>query len=97
MNRYRLSRRAEQDLEDIWVNLADQDDIRADQQVAQILNRLPMLAQYPDMGKSRNDLASGLRSFPSKPYIVFYAKFSGGIEIIRIVHQSRNIEDLFQT
>jgi toxin ParE1/3/4 len=96
MNRYKLSRQAEQDLEDIWVYLADQDDIHADKQIAQILNRLPMLAQYPDMGKSRHDLAPSLRSFPSKPYVVFYAKSQDGIEIMRIIHQSRNIEDLFQ-
>jgi toxin ParE1/3/4 len=96
MNRYKLSRQAEQDLEDIWVYLADQDDIRADKQVAQILNRLPMLAQYPDMGKSRDDLAPNLRSFPSKPYIVFYTKSQDRIEIIRVIHHSRNIEDLFQ-
>jgi toxin ParE1/3/4 len=96
MNRYKLSQQAEQDLEDIWVYLAEQDAIRADQQVAQILNRLPMLAQYPDMGKARNDLAPNLRRFPSKPYIVFYRKIPDGVEIMRIVHQSRNIEDLFQ-
>ncbi|MDZ7962056.1 MAG: type II toxin-antitoxin system RelE/ParE family toxin [Aulosira sp. DedQUE10] len=56
MNRYRLSRQAEQDLEDIWTYLAQQDQLAADKQIAHILNRFPMLAQFPDMGKKRDEL-----------------------------------------
>lgn len=52
MNNYKLSHKAEQDLEDIWVYIAQQNQIAADKQIAQILNRLPMLAQFPDMGKT---------------------------------------------
>ena len=47
MNRHKLSPQAEQDLDDIWMYLSEQDDIRADRQIAQILDKLPMLAQYP--------------------------------------------------
>lgn len=72
MNRYRLSQQAEQDLEDLWVYLAQQDEIAADRQVARILDRFPMLAQFPNMGRQRNELLTGLRSFPVKPYIIFY-------------------------
>lgn len=71
MNRFRLSRQAEQDLEDIWVYLAQQDELLADKQIAQILDRFPMLSQFPDMGRQRDDLLSSLRSFPIKPYIIF--------------------------
>ncbi|MEA5594492.1 type II toxin-antitoxin system RelE/ParE family toxin [Rivularia sp. UHCC 0363] len=92
---YRLSRQAEQDLEDIWIYIAPQNQIAADGQVAQILDRLPMLAQFPDMGKTRDDLIKGLRSFPIKPYMVFYSKTINGIEIVRVLHQSRDIESLF--
>jgi len=63
VNRYRFSRQAEQDLEDIWVYLTQQDELLADKQIAQILDRLPMLSQFPDMGKQREDLLVGLRSF----------------------------------
>ncbi|MDZ8185657.1 MAG: type II toxin-antitoxin system RelE/ParE family toxin [Nostoc sp. ChiSLP02] len=95
MNHYRLSQQAEQDLEDIWTYLAQQDALAADKQIAQILNRFPMLAQFPDMGKKRDDLMKELRSFPVKPYIVFYTKITNGIEIFRVLHQSRNVEDKF--
>ncbi len=45
MNRFRISTQAEKDLEDIWVYLAQQDEILADRKIAQILDRFPMLAQ----------------------------------------------------
>jgi toxin ParE1/3/4 len=95
MNRYRLSQQAEQDLEDIWIYLAQQNQLAADKQISQILDRFPMLAQFPDMGIKRDDLLEGLRSFPVKPYIVFYTKISDSIEIVRVLHQSRNIESQF--
>jgi toxin ParE1/3/4 len=95
MNRYRLSQQVEQDLEDIWIYLAQQNQLAADKQIAQILDRFPMLAQFPDMGIKRDDLLEGLRSFPVKPYIVFYTKIFDSIEIVRVLHQSRNIESQF--
>jgi toxin ParE1/3/4 len=95
MNSYRLSKEAEQDLEDLWVYLAERDDIAADRQVAKLLDRFPMLAQFPSMGISRDDLLAGLRSFPVKPYVVFYVLIPGGVEILRIIYQARDFEDQF--
>ena len=92
MNRYRLARQAELDLEDIWAYLAQKDNVAADLMVAKILNKFPMLAQFPDMGYERNDLTEPMRSFPVKPYIMFYRRIDIGIEIFRILHQSRDIE-----
>ena len=95
MNNYKLSNKAEQDLEDIWVYIARQNQIAADKQIAQIINRLPMLAQFPDMGKTRDNLLQGLRSFSIKPYIIYYSKITDGVEIFRVLHQSRDVESLF--
>jgi toxin ParE1/3/4 len=95
VNRYRLSQQAEKDLEDIWIYLAQQDEIGADRQVARLLDRFPMLAQFPNMGRGRNELIAGLRSFPVKPYIIFYIILPERVEIVRILHQSRDIEGQF--
>lgn len=65
MSLYRLTKEAEKDLEDLWVYLAERNDIAGDRQVAKLLDRFPMLAQFPTMGISRNRLLDGLRSFPS--------------------------------
>jgi toxin ParE1/3/4 len=95
MNRYRLSRPAEQDLEDIWVYVAQNDQVAADLLIAKILDKFPMLAKFPDMGKKRDDLLEGLQSFPVKPYIIFYNRMIDRLEIVRILHQSRDIENQF--
>ncbi|OKH55655.1 plasmid stabilization protein [Calothrix sp. HK-06] len=80
------------DLEDTWVYITGQNPLASDRQIAQILDRLPMLAQFPDMGKSQDALLQGLRSFSVKPYIAFYVKIEDAIEILQILHQSRNFE-----
>ena len=67
MNHFRLSRQAEQDLEDIWVYLTQEDEILADKQITEILDRLPMLSQFPNTGKQPENMMVGLRSFPVKP------------------------------
>ncbi len=95
MNRFSISNQAEKDLEDIWVYLAQQNEILADQKIAQILDKFPMLAQFPNMGKKRDELQTGLRSFSIKPYIIFYTQISEGLEIVRIFHQSRDIQNQF--
>lgn len=95
MNRYRLSQQAEKDLEDIWIYLGQQDEIGADCQVARLLDHFPMLAQFPNMGRQRNELLTGLRSFPVKFYIIFYIILPERVEIVRVLHQSRDIEGQF--
>ncbi len=95
MNRFRISRQADKDLEDIWIYLAQIDPIAADTLIAKLLNRFPMLAKFPEMGKSRNELLLELRSFPVKPYIIFYRWSEQLIEIVRVLHQSRDIENQF--
>ena len=95
MNHFRLSRQAERDLEDIWVYLTQKDELLADKQIAQILDRLPMLARFSNMGKQRDDLMVGLRSFPVSQYTIFYNKIADGIEVVRILHRARDIDSQF--
>ncbi len=95
MNRFKISRQADLDLEDLWVYLAQYDAVKADQLLGEIFNKFPMLAQFPSMGKMREEIAQGLRSFPVKPYIIFYKPMIGWVEIVRILHQSRDIDNLF--
>ncbi len=95
MNYFSLSQQAENDLEDIWTFLAQHDEVAADLMLSTILDKLPMLAQFPDMGTKRDELAEFMRSFPVKPYMVFYRRTEIGIEIFRVLHQSRDIESQF--
>ncbi|PZU98016.1 MAG: type II toxin-antitoxin system RelE/ParE family toxin [Pseudanabaena sp.] len=95
MNRFKISRQADRDLEDMWVYLAQNDSLAADLLLAKVLDKFPMLAKFPEMGRSRKELSEELRSFPVNPYIIFYKRIENYIEIVRILHQSRDFENQF--
>lgn len=63
--------------------------------IAKIFDKFPMVANFPLMGKQRDELLRGMRSFPVKPYIIFYNFAQDAVEIIRILHQSRDVENQF--
>jgi len=63
MNRFKISRQADRDLEDMWVYLAQNDSLAADLLLAKAFDKFPMLAQFPEMGRSRKELSEELRSF----------------------------------
>ena len=48
------------------------------------------LAEAPDIGKKRDELANGLLSFPYVSHILFYIVESHGITIVRVLHKSQN-------
>lgn len=48
------------------------------------------LAQDPEIGKLRPDLAPFLRFIPFKKYLIFYRKSPEGIQVIRVIHSARD-------
>ena len=61
-----------------------------------------LLAKQPRIGVPYDSGISellGLRRIPVKGfenYLIFYLPHSGGIEVIRVMHGARDIEDLFK-
>lgn len=53
------------------------------------------LAQFPSMGRRRDELLPALRSFPVDDYLIFYRQIAEGIEVVRIVSDYRDLEALF--
>jgi toxin ParE1/3/4 len=60
-----------------------------------ITEKCQALAASPDIGQDRNDLAARLRSAPTGNYIIFYRSLEDGIQIIRVIHGARDIQELF--
>jgi len=56
-----------------------------------------MLARYPYLGRSREeDLRPGLRSFPVGDYLIIHRIAEDEmVQILHVVHGSRDIEKLF--
>ena len=80
------------DLEEIWLHIADDNPSAARQQVARILSAADNLCDFPDMGRARDRLASGLRSLIEDPYVIFYYPQPDRIEIVRVFHGRQDIE-----
>ena len=56
------------------------------------------LAETPELGKHRAGIFSKRKilSFPYEKHILYYAVISNGISIIRILHESMNINKQFK-
>lgn len=50
------------------------------------------LAANPRLGRERDDVKAGYRSFPQGRHVVFYGVASAAIEVIGIVHQSADVD-----
>ena len=87
---------AELDLLDIWDYIADDSFERADEFLDRIESKLQALARTPGMGKRRKELLPGLQSFPIGNYVVFYRASEDGIDVIRVLRGSRDIEEIFR-
>lgn len=94
--RTELSQFAENDLEEIWSYINEDNSQAAGTLIKELLQKFRLLAENPNLGKSRAELFINLRSFPFKKYIIFYAPTENGIEIFRVIHSSRNIAGLFE-
>jgi|SRR5579883_2510063 len=94
--RFKISKQAEKDLEDIWFYLAERSPDEADKLLDEIQARFLRLLQFPEIGVAREDLAPKLRSLLLKDYLIFYRLSGRSIEIIRILHGSRDVENIFR-
>jgi toxin ParE1/3/4 len=96
MSRFRISTQAAQDIENIWKYVAPNNLKAANRLFDTLRESFPKLAKFPQMGRERSELAPFLRSFPVKNYLIFYRPIDEGIEIVRILHGSQDIETIFQ-
>jgi toxin ParE1/3/4 len=90
-----ISQKAKKDLEIINNRIADYDAQAANRLLDKFLEKFETLASFPNMGKSRSELATGLRSFPVEDYLIFYLVWENGIKIARVLSGYRDLEAMF--
>lgn len=95
MSRYLITLPAKQDLREINNYLARFSPIAVRRINDKIKQQFKRLADFPNMGKSCNQLSEGLRRLPVEDYLIFYRPISNGVEIVRLVSGYRNIEVVF--
>lgn len=89
----RLSASAENDLLEAWLYIAEDNLDAADRLIDRIDSEARHLLKQPKMGRARDELAPGLRSWPtSTPYILFYFADAHGITVARVLHHARDVQ-----
>lgn len=92
--RLRYTRRAELDLIEIWKYIARDRPLTADQVLRRINRQCRSIADFPEMGRRRPDLAPEVRSFPIERWLILYRLVGDEIVISRIVDGSRHLRRL---
>ena len=98
MPRVHLTSDAEESRLEICFHLVQESRSQAvaDRFLESIDEKCRLLATQPRMGRSRPDLAAGVRSFPSGDYMIFYRPIDDGIEVLLVVHGARDIPAIFR-
>ena len=93
----RVTRRplAAADILDIWDHIAEDSLDQADRWVDKLDEKLRLIATQPLMGRARHELAADLRSFPFGRYVIFYRPANTGVQVLRVLHQSRDLRTIF--
>jgi len=60
--------------------------------LAKISASLQSLRDKPGMGRSRDDIATGLRAFPVGRHIIFFRDTEPALLVVRVLHQSMDAD-----
>ncbi len=86
----RYSPRAEADLYDIWLTIAQDDESAADSVVRRIAHKALIAADMPLIGVARPELGDQARILLEGRYVVVYEPQPDGIAVIAVVHGMRD-------
>lgn len=75
MGSVRKTRLAEMDLDGIWDYIAKDSPNNATRQLRTINEKSELLIEFPEMGRSRDDLEPGIRVFQVGKYAVCYRPY----------------------
>ena len=94
----RVTRRpqAEADILEIWDYIAEDSIVEADRWVDRLDEKLLLWATQPMMGRARDELVAGIRSLSFGRYVVFFEPLADGIDVVRVLHGSRDIDITFE-
>jgi toxin ParE1/3/4 len=90
--KYRISKPARLDLDDIWRYTETNWGIRqADHHVDALLARLAWLTINKSMWRERQEVGEGLYSYNQERHVIFFRGSSEAIEIVRVLHTRMDI------
>jgi len=87
-----VAKTARSDMDVAWEYVLPGGKAAADRYVSKLRKQLRMLARFPGMGRARDELRIGLRSFPLSPFVIFFRVDEDCVVILRILHGARDFE-----
>lgn len=88
MAHYSISNEALDDIMRFHQYLIDQNGLSVSEDFIEgIFNKFQLLADFPDMGRNRNEISKVLLSFPDVKFNqnISYEKSTGGIQVMRML------------
>jgi toxin ParE1/3/4 len=95
MKTIRVAERAQEDLLEIWEYIARENPENAERLLQSFREKFVLLLSHPLIGRERNEIFLGLRSFPAGRYIIFYQPMDYGVEVLRVRHGASDLSGLF--
>jgi toxin ParE1/3/4 len=97
VTRYRVSKDAERDLDEIFLYWARRTGLEvADRLIDSITERFWLVGEHPDAGRPSQEIAAGVKCFPAGKYLIYYRRARRGTEILHICHGSRDQKRAFK-
>jgi len=86
------------ELDEIWEYTAIRSSSLeiADRLVDMITQHFSLIARHPGIGRQRDDLRPGYRSFVVGQYVILYRARESRVEIMHVIHGRRDLEALFE-
>ena len=95
MAKYIVASGCEAEIVEIVENIADDDIHAAVAFYKRLRDVFSLLSENPRIGRERNDISEGLRSFPVGAYLIFYRMRTREISIVRVIHGARELGQFF--
>ena len=93
---FRLTEPAIQDIEQIADYIARQSGLdQGDRFLNKLDAKFVKIAQFPNLGRQRDEILPGLRSLPMDNYLILYMVIGQDVEIFRVVSGYRDLSALF--
>ena len=95
MSRYELAREALDDLDELWLYVAEDSVDAANRIAAAILDACDLLVDHPHIGHTRTDLTDRPVLFwASGKYLIVYRPETKPLRVVAVLHASRDVATL---
>jgi toxin ParE1/3/4 len=95
MTRVVYSKKAEAELVDLAGYIAIDSEHNADAFTAKLRSKVLVIARSPRIYRLRNDIAPEVRLAALGRYVILFRIVDGWIEVLHVVHGSRDLKQLF--